>query len=233
MGHLVAKVGLAPLLVFQGKTVSQNIIRLPEPAGERQGVTGAGPRLRLLVLGDSAAAGVGVGVQREALLGNTVSRLAPHFEVHWQLIAKTGATTASTLRKLGKVKEETFDVVLTSLGVNDVTANKSRRVFLQEQKALVELLRAKFGAPHIILSGFPPVGKFPALPQPLRWYLGLQSERFDRGLEALASAQGCDYLRLNDLSNDPALMASDGFHPGAEVYRLWAQKAAACVLTNV
>ena len=49
---------LAPLLVVQGWYVKRITPRLPEAEGARQGVTGQGQRLRLLVVGDSAAAGV-------------------------------------------------------------------------------------------------------------------------------------------------------------------------------
>ena len=50
---------LAPLLVAQALRTRRVTPRLPEAAGERSGTQGEGPRLRLLVLGDSAAAGVG------------------------------------------------------------------------------------------------------------------------------------------------------------------------------
>ena len=50
---------LAPLIVPQGLWVRATIPLLQEPPGERQGTSGDGPPLRLLILGDSAAAGVG------------------------------------------------------------------------------------------------------------------------------------------------------------------------------
>jgi hypothetical protein len=44
----------------------------------------------LLVVGDSAAAGVGAATQDEALSGQLAVALAPTFRLHWKLLAFTG-----------------------------------------------------------------------------------------------------------------------------------------------
>jgi len=212
---------LAPVLFVQGRYVRRVALTLPEAAGPRNGTTGSGPSLRLLVVGDSAAAGVGVATQTEALLGQTVAALAQMHSVHWQLSARTGATTAGTLKHLEKLPTAVFDVAVTSLGVNDVTAGRSLPVWLAQQQALVALLRSKFQVRRIVISGLPPVHKFPALPQPLRWYVGNQVRRFDQALAAWAQTQpDCDYVNLN-LDFDVSWLASDKFHPGPPVYQQW------------
>jgi hypothetical protein len=63
------KLLLAPLLIWQGLHVRKHALVLPEPAGPRSGTLGSGAPLRLLILGDSSAAGVGVAHQSEALSG--------------------------------------------------------------------------------------------------------------------------------------------------------------------
>jgi lysophospholipase L1-like esterase len=74
------------------------------------------------------------------------------------------------------------------------------------------------------------MGQFPALPQPLRWRLGQQARRLDEVLRSLASGEiGCEHLPFGNLP-DRAMMASDGFHPGPEVYALWAAAAAQRIL---
>lgn len=65
-------VGL-PILWWQGRRVKRDTPRLPEAAGARVGVSGAGQPLRVLILGDSAAAGVGVSHQDQALLGQILA----------------------------------------------------------------------------------------------------------------------------------------------------------------
>lgn len=60
---------LLPVIVAQGVIVKQRTPKLLEPIGERQGVVGFGQPLSLLILGDSATAGVGVEYQYQALSG--------------------------------------------------------------------------------------------------------------------------------------------------------------------
>ena len=130
MAYLLRTIALAPVIVPQGIWTNLRVPTLPEPSGARQGRAGRGPALRLLVVGDSAAAGVGVSRQEEALLGQVVSRLAQRYRVEFDLQAKTGFTTADILRRLDDMVPQTYDVVLTSLGVNDVLALTSRATWL-------------------------------------------------------------------------------------------------------
>jgi len=59
---------LAPLLVWQGKQTRRTTPRLPEAGGEPHGQYGDGePALRLLVIGESTAAGVGVAHHQDGL----------------------------------------------------------------------------------------------------------------------------------------------------------------------
>jgi hypothetical protein len=82
--------GLGPILWLQRKYVRRVTLKLPEPNGPREGVTGHGPLLRLLIAGDSAAAGVGSNSQEEALCGQLVQRLSQRYSVQWQLRAVSG-----------------------------------------------------------------------------------------------------------------------------------------------
>lgn len=236
MVYRLATLALAPLLYFQGSSARRSIPRLPEPPGERQGSTGSGPRLRLLVFGDSAAAGVGAAHQDEALLGRLVEALSVNFTVEWHLVAKTGATTASALVHLQSLEAGPFDIAITSLGVNDVTAGITTKLWLAQQAELRETLRTRFGVAHLIVSGLPPLHGFPALPQPLRWYLGSKAQDFDQDLRrALDAADGVWFLSLR-FTEDARLMAADGFHPGPEVYREWARRAsviATCAMQSM
>ncbi|MBI5109199.1 MAG: SGNH/GDSL hydrolase family protein [Rhodocyclales bacterium] len=227
MRHGLATLALGPVLLAQGKRVRRTVPTLPEPAGEREGVLGSGPRLRLLILGDSAAAGVGADTQDAALSGQLAVLLAPTFRLHWKLLAFTGATTREILRRLPREPAAGFDVVITSLGVNDVTGRRSLDTWRRQQLELVELVQERFGARQIILSGLPPMHRFPALPQPLRWYIGNRARDFNRVLaDVAASRPGCEFLALGHEMMDISAMACDGFHPGPPIYTLWAREAA-------
>lgn len=229
MVHALTTVVLGPLLLLQGRGVRRRLARLPEPPGPRRGEAGDGAELRLLVAGDSSAAGVGAAHQDEALLGRTVARLSDSFRVCWCLEAKTGDRTDGTLARLRARPAERFDVAVTALGVNDATAGRRRATFRRHQRELYQLLREKFGVSLVVVSGLPPVHYFPALPQPLRWYLGRRARQFDRVLRSEAErATGVRYVSL-EFTRNPGLMAADGFHPGPPVYTEWGRRVAAAV----
>lgn len=220
--HLLATAALGPLLLLQGIHVRRVTPRLPEPPGPRSGHTGAGPPLRLLVAGDSAAAGVGAASQDEAVTGRLVAELSLGREIHWRLEARTGYTTADSLVHLAGLPEDRFDVVVLSLGVNDVTGGIGRARWLARQTALADLLQARFEPRAVLFTALPPMHQFPALPQPLRWYLGARARDFNATLaDWLLRRQGC-HLVVPEFRPDPALIASDGFHPGPAAYTAWA-----------
>lgn len=220
---IAARVLLLPVLLAQAIYVRAHHIELPEPSGARKGETGKGPPLRLLIIGDSSAAGVGVSRQGDALLGQLVARLKGRVTVDYELIAKTGAKTADVLDWVKAMPDARYDVVVTALGVNDVTKAVPLRRWVRQQAALFDLLSARFACKRIIVSGLPPVGQFPLLPQPLRWVLGQRAVRFDRRIHALtAERPGCAALTFN-MVLDASNMSVDGFHPGPVVYAAWAE----------
>ncbi|MCB1366481.1 MAG: SGNH/GDSL hydrolase family protein [Rhodobacteraceae bacterium] len=226
---LAARLVLLPVLLAQAVQVRRCALALPEASGPREGWLGDGPPLNLLILGDSAAAGVGAGVQDAALAGQLAAHLAARYRVHWRLIARTGATTAETLARLGEEPPARVDVAVSVLGVNDVTRLVPLEVWLARQRRLADLLAGKFGTRLICLSGLPPMGHFPLLPQPLRWVLGRQATRFDKHLGRLAAARA-DAIHLPlDFDMEVAHMAADGYHPGPLIYAGWAGAIAAAI----
>lgn len=255
MLHQGISIMLAPVLVFQGLKVRRTTPRLPEPEGERVGQTGSNPALSLLILGDSAAAGVGVTNQQHALLGQIIEQLSPQLEFSYALFAKTGSTTATTLQALHEridtahpiLCQKHYDVIVTSLGVNDITSSISCDKWLQQQKQLLELITQRYKPKLILVTALPPLGLFPVLPNPLRWSLGQRANQFNRKLQQLLiklDQQGAmpinqhidptTAFRLIKLPLDNPqpditmlefmrqVMATDGFHPGAPIYNAWA-----------
>lgn len=232
MNYLLRTIGLAPLIVPQGIWTNLRVPTLPEPPGAREGFAGNGRPLKLLVVGDSAAAGVGVSHQDEALLGQVVSRLSGRYRVEFGLQAKTGYTSADILRRLDEMAPRDYDVALTSLGVNDVLALTGCDTWLERQARLRRLLRDKFGVRLLVLSGLPPVHSFPALPQPLRWHLGSRATEFNEALAASVAADPDTHLVNLRFSADASMMASDGFHPGAPIYAEWAERATSIIVSH-
>jgi lysophospholipase L1-like esterase len=227
----VVKGALAPLLLWQGVRVRRRALRLPEAAGPRAGRAGSGgerPGLNLLVVGDSSAAGVGVPAQDEALAAPLAAALASrlHVPVGWQLVATSGHGVQDALRALREAPDlRPADLMLVVLGVNDAVAMTRTRIWLATLDALHAAAVARTGVRLCWHSALPPMGRFPLLPQPLRWVLGREAARLDDALRS--HLRGHSDRHWVGLPQAPAgalaegWMAADGYHPGPLGYAAW------------
>lgn len=113
------------------------------------------------------------------------------------------------------------DVVVVALGVNDTLRFRSPARWAADLTALVEALRERVGPAPVFLAATPPMGRFPALPQPLRAALGLRARLLDITAARLAPRfVAVMHLPLT-LPVTAGLFCADGFHPGPEGYRQW------------
>ncbi|MCE8521684.1 SGNH/GDSL hydrolase family protein [Ruegeria pomeroyi] len=224
----ILRLPLLPVLAAQGLAVRRKAQLLPEPAGSRAGTAGSGPQLRLLIAGDSSAAGVGATTQAEALSGRLVARLALEYTLDWRLEATTGHTTRDTLDRLVRLTGP-FDIVVTALGVNDTTRGSSARGFARRQAALLDHLTGPLGAQVVIVTAVPDMALFPALPQPLAWILGAQARRLDRALQQVAAHHPQAVYHHPVIPPDPAMAARDGYHPSPLAYDRWAEGLAGLI----
>lgn len=224
---------LAPLLLRQGRRVVERMPVLPEASGERQGQVGLAEvpvTLRLMVLGESTAAGVGVDSQRDGLPHQLAAKLAGRrgLTVGWQVSGRTGATARYAARKLLPAGSQDQDVVILARGVNDALKLTPRTVWRTAITGLVDTVRADRLRPggRIILSGVPDLRVFAVLPQPLRSVLGGQAWMLDRELGRIAAAApDVVHVAMPEL-RWPEMFAADGFHPNAAAYRAWADQLA-------
>lgn len=225
----ITTIALVPALLIQGYHVKKKTLRLPEPQGKRKGVMGQGKALSVLILGDSAAAGVGVEQQQDALLGSLLHELQQHFEINYQLEAKTGDTTVQVLARIQQLENQYFDVVISSVGVNDVTKLVSAKKWIRQQQVFYQAIENKFTPTLVLVTGVPPMNLFPALPNPLGWLFGQYSTAMNRELAKFVQNKQNYQLVQFDLAHFKALnlkMADDGFHPSKEIYQLWASELA-------
>lgn len=238
---LALKLALSPLLVAQALHARARVPRLPEAAGPREGALGRGELcMRLLLVGDSSAAGVGVATQDEALAGQLLPLLRQRCAVRlsWRLCARTGLTSAQTFDVLQATELGVVDLAVVVTGVNDVVDQVSSMRAVRAREAIANLLRNRAGAQQVVFCPLPPIHQFPALPQPLRWMAGADAQRHNRALHAWAAerAQRCgdvSTLKLDHLQLSRDNMASDGFHPGRPVYRAVAESLAAHIAQHV
>lgn len=218
---LVAKLVLSPVLVAQAVMTRKRAPLLPEAAGDRRGVVGDGAPLRVLIVGDSSGAGVGVTTQDLALagyLGRTLASAAQR-QVHWQLVAKSGINSAQALEFVRREQPLAAEVAVVVLGVNDVIDQIPSHRAVQHRAGLADWLLAELGVRHVVFAPLPPVHQFPLLPQPLRWIMGRDARRHDEAMARWAATRDDVSHVPIAISLDASCMASDGFHPGEPVYR--------------
>jgi lysophospholipase L1-like esterase len=213
---------LWPLLWLQARHVRRVTPRLPEPPGCRTGTTGQGSLVRLLVAGDSGAAGVGAPTQDQALCGHLVRRLSQHHQVKWCVLAVNGLDSPGLLNLLQSAPRERFDVVVLSMGANDATRLCAPSQWARWQTRLAELIELRFAPALLVHSAVPPMHACLALPQPLRWFMGLWARQMNLSLATLLSAQRGRTMHWHPESTTTAGMAVDGIHPSAEGYAAWA-----------
>lgn len=229
MINLAAKALLAPMLYVQARRLRRTALELPEPHGERIGVVGAGrPALRVLVAGDSSAAGVGARTQDEALAvplaHNLHQRLG--YAVGWQLVAESGRTSATLLELLRESHLEHADMAVVVIGVNDVTREVRIRDALRSRSAIAALLRERTGAQHIAFAALPQMEILPAVPNPLAWYIGQSSRRNNRAQARWARTHpGVAHVDMDGIIA-PDDFCEDGFHPAPALYARVAERLA-------
>ena len=189
---------IGPLLLYQGRWVRSHTLRLPEPEGGRYGCAGDNgkPVRRVLILGDSAAVGVGCNTLEESVAGQLVAMLSDQFYVEWQLIGQSSLTCRGILSLLRAtpLKLDGMETVLVSAGVNDVTKGTKLDEWSAALSELTGYLQKHCHAQQIIYTGLPPMHQFPALPQPLRWYVGQRAKTVDRILRQHCIAQSDVFL---------------------------------------
>lgn len=222
------KLALAPVLIAQALATRARLPRLPEASGPREGRCGRGRRLRLLVTGDSSAAGVGVDAQHQALAEPLARHLATgEREVHWRLVARSGLNSRTLLDELRAAGPAPADVAVVVTGVNDVVDRLAPPAAVTARVALREWLQRECGVRHCVFTPVPPMHGFAGLPQPLRWVAGRDARAHDAALAEWTQTHADTSKLALTLPLDPQLLARDGFHPGPRVYALWASALAA------
>lgn len=228
---------LLPVVFLQALWVRKRTVVLPEPQGERVFCSTNSnelPSTNILIVGDSAAAGVGAESQEGALAGLIYLYLSQHGPSRVSLHAKTGYKSEDVRNLLHQIPEQCFSSTIVSMGVNDVTKFVSINRWRRNIEAICALLNTKFSCRHILFTALPPIHAFPALPQPLRGLLGLRALLLNQALkESIAARTDADILYVRALhfgksakdAGKSGLMAKDGFHPSTQGYEIWARSA--------
>ncbi len=225
---------LLPLYFAQGKWTRLVTPRLPDAAGPTEGlITGAEPALRLIVIGDSTVAGVGAATHQSALTGQAAFHLARATQraVRWRAVGQTHATTPVMRAKLlPLLTNETADVIVLSCGVNDTTRIHSPKQWQVNLRGLLADLRAQFGTIPIIHAGVPPLASFPALPRPLRYWIGARANCFAEIAQRVFADDANGHYCAMPANLTQSGFAADGYHPNEDACSLWGAELVAHLL---
>jgi lysophospholipase L1-like esterase len=221
---------LIPVTAVQGLWLRRRATRLPGAEGERRGSCGSGPELHLLAIGDSIIDGVGTGEVERSLPVQFATELARRHgcRVRWRVEGTSGHSIADVLRRLDELPPDVCaDLVLISVGVNDVTGLTPTRRWRRALQELFGGIQARWPTARIVFAGLPPMGRFPLPPQPLSFSLGLRAATLDRIARAVVDQRpGALHVPTRI---DPQVhgFCPDGFHPSSDSCTLWARELAA------
>lgn len=223
---------LFPVLLYQGKQARRTTPRLPEAGGSPSGQYGEGsPARRVLVIGESTAAGVGVETHDQGLASQLAKQLHHRTgqTIAWHTFGVNGIRLGALLHKIEAADLPEADVVLLSMGVNDTTGFTPRFRFRRKLRELHRLLASRYSGPLLLLN-VPPMHLFTALPSPLRYVVGWRARQLDRIYQDLATKAPADFVYLDyPAVTDPDLLASDGYHPSPKGYAFIADAIASRV----
>ncbi len=229
----------APVVMSQARRVRRSTPHLPEAelpwrgehtvaTGAASGTAGDAVPLRLLVLGDSTAAGVGVATQADGLPGRLAVALAARLErpVAWRAVGRNGATTRDILATfVDEAFSEPYDLLFLSIGANDALTLRAAGAYARDLRRILHLARQHQPDALVLVSSMPSFGQFDLLPQPLRTSLLRHALNLERAGRSVVS--GDPHWRMS--SQPPpyveGFFADDAFHPGVVGYREWAEWA--------
>ncbi len=236
MGRGILFWTLCPLVIPQAIKLRRNAPRLEGAAGPTSGSVGSGKKIRLVAIGDSIIAGVGAETVADALPGQVATELAQLLgcEVLWSAHSLIGATSSVVSRRLvPMLPSEPFDVMVLSVGVNDVTSLRTMRQWSTDLGHLLDELQTHSPEATIAPVGLPPLSAFPLLPQPLRAVMGIRARTFDEAAKFEVSQRENVVHVPIDIEPAPDRFSPDGFHPSPSTYYELGRQVAAAIFSRL
>lgn len=185
------------------------------------------PSLRLLMLGDSSAAGLGV-VRTEETVGGRLSELIASTgrQVRLDSVAVSGSRAADLGPQVSRaLVRGAPDIAVILIGANDATRFTPLDELERNIDAAVRRLRTAGSA--VVIGTCPDLGAARNFAQPLRELVGWAGRRVGAVSEEAAVRAGAVSVDLAARTGpvfraDPGTLSEDRFHPSADGYQLWA-----------
>jgi lysophospholipase L1-like esterase len=214
-----------PIALIKGLEVRKTAPRLPPPRGRPKGQIGDGPALiRILVMGDSSAAGVGAEKIEDTLGPQIAAHLhqATGKPVMWRNAGANSAIAAQVRDYVvPHIEERDFTHVVLTVGTNDAKNYVSRARFKKGFGGLLYAAHARWPEAQIFWSPVIDMNKVPALPPLLAFILGLRVQIINAmGLQLCRERYATALAPLP--IEGPEGFAVDGFHANHLGYQHWA-----------
>ena len=213
------------VLVGEAKLARRTVgpVRQAAPPADGRYGEGNGPPLRLALLGDSAAAGVGVTLPEETPGAVLATLLAAELErpVALRVAAVSGSKSSDLEPQVLAVLEDPPDVAVISIGANDVTHKVSLEQAVIYLAAAVR--RLSDAGVAVVVATCPDLGTVKPVLQPLRTVARRRSRQMARRQTVAVVESGGTSVSIGELlgrefDKDPALFSEDRFHPSAQGY---------------
>lgn len=214
----------APRLVPQARRLRREVPRLPHAATPWTGAVDGPDPLRLLVLGDSTAAGVGVAHQRDGLPGGLADAIAEVTGrgVTWRAHGHGGATSRDAIdQHLADAVAEPADLLFLSIGANDAIHVRSAAAFSRDLRIILGEFEGRNPGAPVLMSTLPVFGRFELLREPLRTTLFRHSLALEEAARRVIAEGGDRWMPGPPPPYTEGFFAEDRFHPSAQGYREW------------
>lgn len=196
-----------------------------------------GHPIRLLILGDSIAAGLGAEEPGETFGGRLARKTAKatHRSVKLRTVARVGSESSMLADQLASLPPSYRpDVAVIVVGGNDVTHRVPVATSAAHLQQCIRDLQ-RLGA-HVVVGTCPDLGALRPVPQPLRALGSRASRQLAEAQRATALANGARAVSLAELvgpdfvSNPDEMFSLDQFHPSARGYKRTAKAVLPSVL---
>ena len=190
------------------------------------------PSVRLVLLGDSAAIGVGVEWLSETVGGQLARLLAEGTadtgERHVLLssVGVAGSRSADLATQVARaLLGDRPDVAVVLIGAHDATSLRSPEEAAELLGQAVRRLRD--AGVRVVVGTCPDLGALRAIAPPLRQVAGMLGRRMAKAQARAVEAAGGAVVDLAGETGavfraDAGTFCYDGFHPSADGYRVWA-----------
>lgn len=186
------------------------------------------PVVRLTLLGDAVALGVGVETVGDTLGGQLAELLAANgaHRVELSCVAVAGSRSADLAPQVARaLLGPRPDIAVILIGAGDATGLRRPGEAAAQLAAAVRRLRD--AGTEVVVATCPDLAACRAFALPLRQLVGWLGRRVARAQAPAAHVAGADVVDLASETGpvfraDAGALCFDGFHPSADGYRVWA-----------